>query len=87
MKIENRRAEGSTNRWIEREREREIERERVPCEELVGRKFEEGKEGVKDPVGEPLLVVNGAGSLDRPYRRVPSITPRNSVNQRDPPGF
>lgn len=56
-------------------REKKLPRcEKLPVEDVLGRHFEEGDEGVDYPVGQPLLVVQLGRALHRADRRVPDPT-------------
>lgn len=43
----------------------------LPLQDFPAGELEEGDQGVQNPVGEPLLVVQGGRALYRAHRRVP----------------
>ena len=42
----------------------------LPLQDFPAGELEEGDQGVEDPVGEPLLIVQGGRALYRAHRRV-----------------
>ena len=52
----------------------------LPLQDFPAGELEEGDQGVEDPVGEPLLIVQGGRALYRAHRRVAAIFFYSSAN-------